>query len=115
MRNYKEDTKDPFAEYDKFWDKLDEAEEIREDEDYFKERSIYKKQSFKKTDQEQMSKKARSVIQTYIAFTVFGFMIFFIFVGFINISRIFFFLPSFFVFGLVMYSIYRILSRLKNQ
>ena len=38
--------KDPFAEYDKFWDELNEIDEIKDDEDYFKDRRKQKPYSF---------------------------------------------------------------------
>jgi lipopolysaccharide export LptBFGC system permease protein LptF len=115
LRNKKEDMNDPFAEYDKFWDKLDEAEEIKEDEDYFKERSVYKNQTYKKSKRNQMNKKTASKVSSSFLFIIFGFSILSMSMGRTNMGRIISSLSSFLVFGFVMFIIVSILSKSKNQ
>ena len=115
MGNNKKETKDPFAEYDKFWDELDKAEEIRNDEDYFKEHSTYKKQTYDKSDQNQINKMFKLMTTGAILFLIIGFILLFAFVGNFTFARLFFVIPSFFMFGLVMFVIISILSKLKNQ
>jgi lipopolysaccharide export LptBFGC system permease protein LptF len=108
MRNKQEETKDPFAEYDKFWDELDKAEEIKNDEDYFKERSIYKEQSNKKLNR---NKKKPS---TPVAFFIFLFLTIFIFAGDFRIGNLIFTLWPIIIFGSFVFIVLSILSRLKN-
>ncbi len=45
--------KDPFQEYDKFWDELDKAEEIKNDEDYFKDKKINSFSDLSRTERDK--------------------------------------------------------------
>ncbi|BCR36380.1 hypothetical protein [Mariniplasma anaerobium] len=115
MENNKREVKDPFAEYDKFWDELDKAEEIRDDEDYFKERSIYKDQKYKKPNKNKLNTKINVISNASILFFIFGFVVLFIFLGNFTMGRIMFVLPSFIIFGVFMFIVLSIISKLKNQ
>lgn len=120
----KEIEKDPFAEYDKFWDELDEAEDIKADEDYFKERSVYKKQGYTQDNKKQryhrsnkneFNKMIKGFSVGAIVFLIFGFMILVRFTGSLTVRRIIFVLPSFIFFGIFMSVVIFVLSKLKNQ
>lgn len=114
MRNDKEETKDPFAEYDKFWDELDKAEEIKNDEDYFKERSIYKDQKYKKFNKNKPGAKTTKIPSVSIFFFIFGFVAIFIFALDSRMSNLIFTLLPIIVFGVFVFIILSIISRLKN-
>lgn len=114
MRNNKEETKDPFAEYDKFWDELDKAEEIKDDEDYFKERSIYKNQNYKKTNKNSFESNAKKASNVSILFFVFVFIALFAFVGGVRVNSIIFLFLPIIMFGIIGFVILSILSKLKN-
>lgn len=83
MKNRKE--KDPFQEYDKFWDELDKIEEAKEDEDYFKEKNLYKSNKVSKIDNDY-KKMHNQKIQRWIN----GSAVFF----FAGIGLIFWLMPA---------------------
>lgn len=114
MRNNKQENKDPFAEYDKFWDELDKAEEIRDDEDYFKERSIYKDEKYKKVNKNKPYSNNKKLPNTSIFFFIFGFVAIFLFAGNLKIGNIIFALLPIIMFGVFGYIILSIIARLKN-
>lgn len=117
MREHPGKEKDPYEEYDKFWDELDKAEEIRADEDYFKEKR--RSLDIKKTEQSENSDwKNKQINHSYML------LAFFIMIGggpfllFIILSRSNHRFPniSFVIFFVVMGLIINIiLKSLKNK
>ena len=74
--------KDPFAEYDKFWDELNEIDEIKDDEDYFKEKRKQKPYTFNSYYRESKNKNRQgneqNISQGFIVmilFFVFSFIL----------------------------------------
>jgi hypothetical protein len=114
MRNNKEETKDPFAEYDKFWDELDKVEEIKDDEDYFKERSLYKNQNYKTINKNRLESESKKTPKSSILFFVFGFIVLFAFVGGIRLDNVIFLFAPIIMFGIIGFVILSVLSKLKN-
>ncbi|MCD4826855.1 MAG: hypothetical protein K8Q99_03660 [Acholeplasmataceae bacterium] len=107
--------KDPFAEYDKFWDELDEAEDIKNDEDYFKDKPSYTRKPHYQSHKNQLNKMIGGFSIGAIIFMVFGFMILVRFTGRLTMGRLLFVLPSFIFFGIFMSVLIFMLSKLKKQ
>lgn len=107
--------KDPFAEYDKFWDKLDEAEEIKADEDYFKDRLSNQNQRSNQFSKNQVHKMIKNFAGSSIFFVIFGFMMVFLFTDNYTISGVIFSLFTFVFFGIFAVAVITMLSKLKNK
>jgi len=115
MSNKKE--KDPFQEYDKFWDELDKIEEAKEDQDYFKDKN--KDYGFKKVSQTNQDRfNQYSNIQKRMSTL---FLIFFLGIGLIFLMMpvgmgfpFFARIPSIVFFLIFISIIVRILNKSKN-
>jgi hypothetical protein len=115
MSNKKE--KDPFQEYDKFWDELDKIEEAKEDQDYFKDKN--KDYGFKKVSQTNQDRfNQYSNIQKRMSTL---FLIFFLGIGLIFLMMpvgmgfpFFVRIPSIVFFLIFISIIVRILNKSKN-
>ena len=113
--SYKPKEKDPFAEYDKFWDEIDQAEDIKNDEDYFKDKPYKNNRNYHKSHKNQLNKMIGGFSIGAIIFMVFGFMILVRFTGNLTMGRIIFVLPSFIFFGIFMSVVIFFFSNLKNH
>jgi fatty-acid desaturase len=97
--------KDPFAEYDKFWDELNEIDEIKEDQDFFKKKDY----RFNRINQEQYQKFGKIFVIGFISLFVFVFVLmivqtarFFPMMGFTPIISVF----SFIIFIIIIFKIF---------
>jgi hypothetical protein len=90
--------KDPFAEYDKFWDELNEIDEIKDDEDFFKDKRKQKPYSFESYYKET-KKDGYYTHNNAAAKWIIGFMAFF----FLGIGLITFFTIADFGFGMSLF------------
>ena len=90
--------KDPFAEYDKFWDELNEIDEIKDDEDFFKDKRRQKPYSFESYYKEKR-KDGYYTHHNSAAKWIIGFMAFF----FLGIGLITFFTIADFGFGMSLF------------
>ncbi|GEM_PF-2340400 len=70
--------KDPFAEYDKFWDELNEIDEIKDDEDYFNDKRKQKPFTFESYHKE-IRNKGYYTQNHNVGKWLFSFMLFFFF------------------------------------
>lgn len=118
MKNNQYDEKDPYAEYDKFWDKLDEVEELKADEDYFKEKNRFKALD-QPTNEDQRRIKHNQVIQIYIAMTVLffigGIVLLFIYAATNSLFNVISIIQSVILFGIISFIILKVLSKLKYK
>ena len=116
--------KDPFAEYDKFWDELNEIDEIKDDEDYFKEKrkqkpytfNSYYKQSKNHNDQANGQNIGKGFIVMFIFFVITFIFIGFIFTPAFRMGMSFFFpIQSIFSFIFLITIVSFIIRKVKNK
>ena len=63
MKKHNNNSNDPFAEYDKFWDDYDGLKEVKSDEDYFKDKQeLEKKYRNNDMKDKDVQKRVRMII-----------------------------------------------------
>lgn len=116
--------KDPFAEYDKFWDELNEIDEIKDDEDYFKEKRKQKPYTFnsfyKQSKSNNGQANGQNIVKGFTVMFVF-FVISFIIIGLFNMPvfrmGMSFFFPIQVIFSFIFFItiVSFILRKIKNK
>lgn len=109
--------KDPFQEYDKFWDKLDKTEDAKNDEDYFKDKKINSFQEMSRSDRDKYrhNKMIEKFFFSSATIFVFGLFMMFIIVSRINSATIQSFLSSAVLFVIFASIVLSILKKLKYK
>lgn len=108
MRNKQRKEKDPFEKHDKFWDDLYKDEDIKSDEDYFKDkhRQANKNQSTHNLTKEQIMKMIRT---TFIIIFIGTFIIPLIFMEGLFVNG------SFIIMGIIFFIVFMTLTQIKNK
>ncbi len=107
--------KDPFEAYDKFWDQLNEIEEIKSDDDYFKDKNNKEFKSLNQAERhkEQHNKMMNRFFLGFFGLSFFGFFTLFIFISNRPMMTIRFTFQSIILFIIFAGIILKIIKKLK--
>lgn len=109
--------KDPFQEYDKFWDALDSVEEAKNDEDYFKDKKFKTFNEMSRADRDKY-RHNRMIEKLFLGSTllfVFGFFMLFVIVSRNSYSSIPSFVSSAILFMIFAGIVLSVIKKLKYK